>query len=121
MKKIDQILDGVKDGDNAGPEEMLNRLMKMQVTSFDQFLDQEENSEENGIMAAYKLSGQAKIDGVCEFVETLVDNGAKFLIFAHHHDMLNALENFFQKKRVGVIRIDGKVPQEKRHERVQAF
>lgn len=35
-------------------------------------------------MTAYRLSGLAKVDGVNEFLETLADNGAKFIIFAHH-------------------------------------
>jgi hypothetical protein len=35
-------------------------------------------------MEAYTLTGQAKIEGVCEFLENLIDNGAKFLVYAHH-------------------------------------
>ncbi len=56
----------------------------------------EENDEEpnNPFMAAYRLTGLSKIEGVCDFVETLVDNGAKFLVFAHHVCMIEALEAF---------------------------
>ncbi len=42
-------------------------------------------------MIAYRLTGLSKIDGVCEFIETLTENGAKFLVFAHHVAMLDAL------------------------------
>jgi predicted peroxiredoxin len=35
-------------------------------------------------MEAYKLTGQAKVEGVKEFIENLVENGVKFLLFAHH-------------------------------------
>jgi hypothetical protein len=35
-------------------------------------------------MEFYRLTGMCKIEGVCDFVENLVDNGAKFLVFAHH-------------------------------------
>ena len=35
-------------------------------------------------MSAYRLTGESKIEGVCEFIETLADNGAKFLVFSHH-------------------------------------
>ena len=63
----------------------------------------------------------SKIEGVCDFIDTLVDNGAKFLVFAHHLCMLDALEEFANKKKFGYIRIDGQVPPEKRHERVKDF
>ena len=35
--------------------------------------------------------------------------------------MLDTLEAFIVKKKVGYVRIDGSVPVEKRHHRVQAF
>ena len=35
-------------------------------------------------MQAYKLTGESKVEGVCDFMETLCDAGAKFLVFAHH-------------------------------------
>ena len=67
------------------------------------------------------MTANAKIDGVCEFIETLLDNNVKFLIFAHHHDMLNAIEHNLKKAKVGYIRIDGKVSAEKRHQYVKEF
>ena len=42
-------------------------------------------------MTAYRLTGEAKVKGVCEFTETLADNGAKFLVFAHHQSVMNEL------------------------------
>jgi len=42
-------------------------------------------------MVAYRLTGLSKIEGVCDFIETLTENGAKFLVFAHHKCMLDAL------------------------------
>ena len=72
-------------------------------------------------MKAYKLTGESKIRGVCDFIETLVDNGVKFLIFAHHISMIDSLEEFVKTKKFGYIRIDGRVPPVKRHECVKAF
>jgi len=72
-------------------------------------------------MEAYKLTGLSKVDGVCDFIETLVDNGAKFLVFAHHLCMIDALEEFSQKKNFGYIRIDGRVMSESRHDYVKQF
>ena len=60
---------------------------------FDDYIDSLQNetgarnADDNGMgsfMVAYRLTGEAKVKGVCEFIETLFDNGAKFLIFAHH-------------------------------------
>ena len=72
-------------------------------------------------MVAYRLTGEAKVKGVCEFIETLFDNGAKFLIFAHHKAVIDELQKFLQQKKIGHVRIDGKVTTENRHERVKAF
>ena len=72
-------------------------------------------------MVAYRLTGEAKVKGVCEFVETLFDNGAKFLIFAHHQSVVEVISKFLLEKKIGHVRIDGKVRPEQRHERVKAF
>lgn len=62
--------------------------------SFNQFFDglknegeEEEKETDNGqasFMTAYRLTGEAKVKGVCDFIETLHENSAKFLVFAHH-------------------------------------
>ena len=72
-------------------------------------------------MVAYRLTGEAKVKGVCEFLETLSENGAKFLIFAHHKTVIDEIQKYLQQKKIGHVRIDGKVSQEARHERVKAF
>jgi SWI/SNF-related matrix-associated actin-dependent regulator of chromatin subfamily A-like protein 1 len=74
-----------------------------------------QQDENNMLMSAYRITGLAKIEGACDFIDTLVDNGAKFLVFAHHLSMLDALEKYLIKNKVGNIRIDGKVPAERRH------
>jgi hypothetical protein len=35
-------------------------------------------------MKAYTLSGIAKVAGITEFMETLIENNCKFIVFAHH-------------------------------------
>ena len=47
------------------------------------------------------------------FIETLIDNRAKFILFAHHYDVLDQLEDFICKKRGGYIRIDGRIDNKK--------
>ena len=42
------------------------------------------DAEEKTLMKAYQLSGQAKVGGVIDYAETLLQTNAKFLLFAHH-------------------------------------
>ncbi len=44
------------------------------------------------LVNAYGLTGLAKIKGILEFTETLIENKCKFLIFAHHYEVLDAIE-----------------------------
>ena len=69
----------------------------------------------------YKLSAEAKTSGVKEYIHYLIDNKCKFLIFAHHIVMLDAIEEEVKKLKVDYIRIDGKVKLEKRQEYVQKY
>ena len=80
-----------------------------------------EDRKEDGLMTAYRLSGEAKIQGSIDFIETLLEAGAKFLLFAHHKLVLDHYEDLMKKRKTKYIRIDGKVNPEKRHERVQHF
>ena len=85
------------------------------------------DSNELGVKGAnpwselYRLTGEAKVDGGFKFIETLLENGIKFLIFAHHQNVLNAYEEKLQKKRVEYMRIDGSTSQKQRHENIQTF
>ncbi|CDW72220.1 snf2 family n-terminal domain containing protein [Stylonychia lemnae] len=73
------------------------------------------------LVNAYGLTGTAKIKGIQEFMETLLENRCKFLIFAHHYDVLDAIEDTVIKRKVSHIRIDGKIDVTKRYEAVRKF
>ena len=60
-------------------------------------------------MSAYRLTGEAKIDGIKEFMDTLIENNCKFIVFAHHQSVLDGLEDHVKKEKIGYIRIDGSV------------
>lgn len=72
-------------------------------------------------MEAYKLTGLAKIEGVCDFIDTLLENNVKFLLFAHHKATLDQYENYCEKKCLRFIRIDGSTPLQTRHDLVTRF
>jgi hypothetical protein len=44
------------------------------------------------LINAYGLTGKAKIKGILEFTETLIESRIKFIIFAHHFEVLDAIE-----------------------------
>ena len=87
--------------------------------------DKNEKDEEDTILnkfnKAYSLTGEAKLPGIRDYVNYLVDNSCKFLIFAHHSDILDSIEDVIISDKIGYIRIDGKVPVEKRQELVNKF
>jgi SWI/SNF-related matrix-associated actin-dependent regulator 1 of chromatin subfamily A len=70
---------------------------------------------------AYKLTGQAKVRGVCEYVSYLLQSDCKFIIFAHHLEILDSIEQQVIKDKALYIRIDGSTSQERRHKGINAF
>lgn len=43
------------------------------------------------ISECYTLTGEAKIKGICEYLSDLFENDCKFIIFAHHKAVLDAI------------------------------
>lgn len=98
VKQINKMLERMRDGgldySNEDPEHVMKRLMGFKnnpdgnslFESYTKSLQDDEKEAEGmgAFMQAYRLTGESKVDGVCEFMETLVDAGAKFLVFAHH-------------------------------------
>ena len=68
-----------------------------------------------------QLTCEAKVDVVADYVECLVLSGVRFLLFAHHHTMLDALEARLSKLHTCHIRIDGSTSSQHRAERVARF
>ncbi|KAI4338598.1 hypothetical protein MLD38_023636 [Melastoma candidum] len=64
-------------------------------------------TQKNLINKIYTDSAEAKIPAVLGYLETVLEAGCKFLIFAHHQPMMDAIHEFILKKKVGCIRIDG--------------
>ncbi|XP_038058239.1 DNA annealing helicase and endonuclease ZRANB3-like isoform X2 [Patiria miniata] len=76
----------------------------------------------------YNLTGKAKIGAVCEYIKMLLENqDLKFLVFAHHKEVLTALAQTVtayakeHKTQLKYIRIDGDVPSIERMHLVKQF
>ena len=88
--------------------------------------DQKDNSTDNESIVnkfnkAYMLTGQSKLPGIRDYVNYLIDNSCKFLIFAHHTEILDAIEEVVVEDKVQYIRIDGNVKIEYRENLVHEF
>ena len=57
----------------------------------------------------YHKTGEAKIKGALGFINDLIQNDLKFLVFAHHRIVLDGIEEEMKKKKQMYIRIDGSV------------
>ncbi|KAK9934176.1 hypothetical protein M0R45_021328 [Rubus argutus] len=66
-------------------------------------------------------SAEAKIPAVLDYLGTVIEAGYKFLVFAHHQSMIDAIHQFLLKKKVGCIRIDGSIPTVERQAYVTEF
>ncbi|CAO2821705.1 unnamed protein product [Amaranthus hypochondriacus] len=78
-------------------------------------------SEKSLINKIYTDSAEAKIPAVLEYLGIVIEAGCKFIIFAHHQTMIEAIHKFLQKKKVGCIRIDGSTPAASRQALVTDF
>lgn len=75
---------------------------------------------------AYLMTGEAKIEGINNYVNYLIEEDVKFLLFAHHSCVMEKLEaNIKQQQKhykdLEYIKIDGNVPPKNRQERVDYF
>lgn len=108
------------DGGNVNDDEFVQTLIT-DHSNFSEYVAGQKNnqaSSEDSFMSAYRLTGMAKIGGITDFMETLLENNCKFIVFAHHLAVLNGIEEFVKKSKTGYIRIDGSAKVDERHERV---
>jgi len=73
------------------------------------------------IMEAFKLTAEAKVGGVQDYIEYLLGNDVKFLLFGHHMTMLDGVEERVKSLGTKYVRIDGSTPAEKRQKAVEQF
>ena len=77
---------------------------------------------EDDMFKAYKMTGMAKINNICDWVsQKLDDSDAKFIIFGHHKDFLRGISETLDKKKIKYMKIDGSTSKEKRFENTESF
>ena len=73
------------------------------------------------VMEIYKKTAELKAKCVQDYVDTLLEGGGKFLVFAHHTCLLDAIEHSCNKHKCKYIRIDGSTPSHSRANLVESF
>lgn len=72
-------------------------------------------------MRAFADAAVLKQGPACEHVLKLISHGEKIIVFAHHHTMLDGLEETAQVSNIQYIRIDGTTSSPKRHALITSF
>jgi len=72
-------------------------------------------------MELFQLTSKAKVVAVQEYIQYLVEADCRFLLFAHHKIMMDALQQTLEKQKVRFIRIDGATLAKKREILVEEF
>ncbi|XP_037494779.1 SWI/SNF-related matrix-associated actin-dependent regulator of chromatin subfamily A-like protein 1 isoform X2 [Jatropha curcas] len=94
---------------------------KIEACSSSEEVESLKFSKQNLINKIYTDSAEAKVPGVLDYLGTVIEAGCKFLIFAHHQPMIDAVHEFLLKRKVGCIRIDGSTPPASRQALVTDF
>nr|CAI5846457.1 unnamed protein product [Callosobruchus analis] len=66
------------------------------------------------LLTFFAETARIKIPQVCGYILRMLDQKQKFLIFAHHQVMMNAIEDTIKAKNVDYIRIDGNTTSDQR-------
>ena len=69
----------------------------------------------------YLLTGLAKLQGIKNYLASLLENDVKILIFAHHLVMMDELEKHIKSLKLGYVRIDGSTSNDMRKKNVKSF
>lgn len=69
----------------------------------------------------YNESGVAKQKAICDYISKLFMNKQKFIIFAHHQNVMDAICDVAESMDIKYIRIDGKTNPERRKYQIDQF
>ena len=77
--------------------------------------------QRNILSSIFTATGEAKKSAVCEYLSDLAQCTEKFIVFAHHHTMLDAIEEQLVRSKISYMRIDGSTSSRDRHDYVERF
>ncbi|KAB1279509.1 SWI/SNF-related matrix-associated actin-dependent regulator of chromatin subfamily A-like protein 1 [Camelus dromedarius] len=102
---------------SAGTRAALDAMAKEMTTK-----DKTKQQQKEALILFFNRTAEAKIPSVIEYILDLLESGReKFLVFAHHKVVLDAITKQLEKKCVQHIRIDGSTPSADREDLCQQF
>ncbi|EDW04242.1 SWI/SNF-related matrix-associated actin-dependent regulator of chromatin subfamily A-like protein 1 [Drosophila grimshawi] len=78
-------------------------------------------SREEVLLRFYARTAEVKTRAVCAYLKTLVKEQPKFIIFAHHRVMMDAISDCLRELKVQFVRIDGRTVSDVRADYVDTF
>ncbi|XP_062972780.1 SWI/SNF-related matrix-associated actin-dependent regulator of chromatin subfamily A-like protein 1 isoform X2 [Elgaria multicarinata webbii] len=105
------------EGINARTKAVLTAAAKEMAKGY-----KSKKEEKEALILFYNRTAEAKIHCIIEYILDLLESGRKkFLVFAHHKLILDAITEELEKKHLGYIRIDGSTPSAERQSLCQEF
>uniref|UniRef100_A0A8V8TLD4 SWI/SNF-related matrix-associated actin-dependent regulator of chromatin subfamily A-like protein 1 n=1 Tax=Homo sapiens TaxID=9606 RepID=A0A8V8TLD4_HUMAN len=84
--------------------------------------DKTKQQQKDALILFFNRTAEAKIPSVIEYILDLLESGReKFLVFAHHKVVLDAITQELERKHVQHIRIDGSTSSAEREDLCQQF
>ncbi|KAK4874248.1 hypothetical protein RN001_013608 [Aquatica leii] len=79
------------------------------------------SDKQAALLTFFSETSRIKIPPVCSFVLQTLELRQKFIVFAHHQKMLDAIEKVISKKKLKFIRIDGNTSSTQRKYLIDKF
>ncbi len=105
---------------NSALVELNSKTLK-QASKVHQSSKQKGKESHGALLNYFQETSRVKAKAVAEYVLDLLESEKKFLVFAHHQNMLDSLEAELVEKNYDFIRIDGSTSSERRNEMVNKF
>jgi SWI/SNF-related matrix-associated actin-dependent regulator 1 of chromatin subfamily A len=100
-------------------DKSVEQLRKVTEKAKEKFVDPV--TQKAAFLSVWRDTGRAKCPSIIEYIHHLLQQGEKFLVFAHHKFVLDELETFLSRNTTSFIRIDGTTPQNHRTRQADAF
>ncbi|CAG9862890.1 unnamed protein product [Phyllotreta striolata] len=88
---------------------------------FQEYQMQKGVNKHAALLTFFGETAKIKIPAICSYIKPLLSRKDKFLIFAHHKVMLNAVENLIKLANIKYIRIDGNTTTDQRKYFIKKF
>lgn len=80
-----------------------------------------DNMPENTLLSEFVNAASIKKESVLKYLDNILEKNIKAVVFAHHQEMLDAIEDNCKSKGCCYIRIDGSTQSSRRHALIEDF